>query len=120
MRRGWLVLVLVCGCAQIQPAAPDRDLGPPDQAVPLDLAAVDFVSCPPGCATEGSTQCTTDGKVKTCTRIGGCLVFNDPIDCASGQLCCAGACIASDEQNCGACGTSCGGASPTCSMTLKR
>ena len=50
----------------------------------------------------------------------GCLVWDAPVACSVGQLCCDSACAPADENNCFGCGTACSGATPVCSMTLQR
>jgi hypothetical protein len=118
----WAAAFLLCAaCPKVTPGI-DQDFGPADLSfvfVP-DIAGLDLLSCPPSCAVEGVTQCTTSGKVQTCTRVNGCLAWSTGADCATNQLCCQGRCVTADEQNCWACGTVCGGAQPSCSATKQK
>ncbi len=85
------------------------------QTEPQDLS-----SCKADCASEGATQCTSDGLQQTCTSVAGCLQWSTPLACDANQLCCSGLCVPADEQNCWACGITCGGTTPSCSANSKR
>jgi hypothetical protein len=77
--------------------------------------------CENACDTPGLLRCVdTTGSFELCIGSPACRQWQPAGECQAGQICCNGACVASDISNCHACGTQCTGSTPACSDALKR